>query len=210
MLFSFPGARKPPLVSPNVSRSMSRPALLVRFTLWLWFAAAVAAGYFLVLQRIAASALPVVILGLAAGVLYAYFRVSPLRDWVDALDPRALVQIHLTRFVGVYFLYLFNRGDLPAAFAVPGGTGEIVVALGALGLIVLPLEAARLRSFLTIWNVVGLFEIVSVVLTIMRLNLADPTQLRALTHLPLCLVPLFFLPLAAASHITIFARLLRR
>jgi hypothetical protein len=44
----------------------------------------------------------------------------------------------------------------------------------------------------------------------MRLNLADPTQLRALTQLPLCLVPLFFLPLGAASHIMIFARLLRR
>lgn len=189
---------------------MSRHALFVRCALWLWFIAAVISGYFLVLQRIAPPAVQLVILGLTALVLYIYFRLPGFRDWVDNLDPRAIVQIHLTRFVGVYFLYLFNRGELPYAFAVPAGVGDIVVAILAVGLVVVPLDAARLRRFLTIWNVIGFFDIILVVITAARLNLADPYQLRALTHLPLSLLPTFLVPLIIATHIIIFARLLRR
>ncbi len=189
---------------------MSRHALFVRAALWLWFFAAVSGGYLLVLQRIAPPAVPVVILGLTTLVLYVYFRLPGLRDWVDALDPRALVQIHLTRFVGVYLLFLFNRGELPYAFAVPAGIGDIVVAVLALGLITVPLDDTRLRRFLTIWNVTGFFDIILVVVSAVRINLVDPYQLRALTHLPLSLLPLFLVPLIIATHIMIFARLLRR
>jgi hypothetical protein len=189
---------------------MSRPALIVRTILWLWFAAAVAAGYLLLLRRIAPSAIPLVILGLTALVLYAYFRLPGLRDWIDGLDPRALVQLHLTRFVGVYFLYLFNRGELPYAFAVPAGIGDIIVAVLALALIAIPLEPSRLRPYLTRWNLIGLIDIILVVVSAVRINSADPTQLRALTYLPLSLLPTFLVPLIIATHIMIFARLLRR
>ena len=189
---------------------MSRPALFVRCALWLWFIAAIFGGYFLVLQRISPPAVQLVIPGLTALVLYVYFRLPGLRDWVDRLDSRALVQIHLTRFVGIYLLVLFNRGDLPYSFAVPAGIGDIVVAVLALGLIAIPMNAARLRSFLTIWNVIGFVDILLVVASAIRLNLDDPAQLRALTHLPLSLLPLFLVPLLIATHIMIFARLLRR
>ena len=189
---------------------MSRPALIVRTILWLWFAAAVAAGYFLVLQRITPGAIPLVIFGLTAAVLYVYFRLPGLRDWIDGLDPRALVQLHLSRFVGVYFLYLFNRGELPYGFAVPAGVGDIIVALLAVALIAFPLEPDRLRPYLTRWNLVGLIDLILVVISAMRITSADPSQLRALTHLPLSLLPTFLVPLLLATHIMIFARLLRR
>jgi hypothetical protein len=189
---------------------MSRHALVVRLILWVWFAAAVAAGYFLALQRIAPGAIPLVILGLTAGALYLYFRLPGLRDWIDGLDPRALVQLHLTRFVGVYFLYLFNRGELPYAFAVPAGIGDIVVAVLALVLIAVPLEPARLRPYLTRWNLIGLIDIIIVVVSAVRINAADPAQLRALTYLPLSLLPTFLVPLIISTHVMIFARLLRR
>src|SRR5256885_15852628 len=42
----------------------------------------------------------------------------------------------LFRSVGVYFLVLYGRGELPFDFAVPGGWGDIAVATLALGLIV--------------------------------------------------------------------------
>ncbi len=189
---------------------MSRSALFVRCALWLWFAAAVAAGYYLVLQRIAPSAVPMVIVGLTALVLYAYFRLPGLRDWIDALDSRALVQIHLTRFIGIYFLFLFNRGQLPYAFAVPAGIGDIIVALLAVALITVRLDRIRLRRFLTIWNVIGFVDIVLVVITAGRINSADASQLRSLTYLPLSLLPTFLVPLLIATHLMIFARLLRR
>lgn len=189
---------------------MSRPALFVRCALWLWFIAAVVSGYYLVLQRIALPAIPMVIVGLTALVFYAYLRLPGLRDWVDALDSRALVQIHLARFVGIYFLFLFNRGELPYAFAVPAGVGDIIVALLAIALITVRLDRARLRRFLTIWNVVGFVDIILVVITVARINQANPYELRSLTYLPLSLLPTFLVPLLIATHLMIFARLLRR
>ena len=46
------------------------------------------------------------------------------------LDLRLLVLYHLTRFVGVWFLVLYSRGELPYAFAVPGGWGDIAGTYG--------------------------------------------------------------------------------
>jgi hypothetical protein len=186
---------------------MSRIALWVRSALWLWFLAAVAAGYFLVLQRIPPPATQAILLGLTALTLSAYFRLAPLRAWVDALDPRALVQFHLTRFVGIYFLLLYRQGELPYDFAVKGGIGDIVVAIFASLLVFAPFEETRRLRLLVIWNVIGLVDILLVVLTAVRLNLTDPYQMRALTHLPLSLLPTFLVPLIIATHVILFVRL---
>ena len=85
---------------------------------------------------------------------------------MEAVDPRALVLFHVTRFVGFYFLVLHARGELPWAFAVPGGWGDIAVAAGALLLVVLvrPDRRGGRRAYLA-WNVVGLLDILGVVLT---------------------------------------------
>jgi hypothetical protein len=48
-----------------------------------------------------------------------------------------------------------------------------------------------------------------VLLTATRLNLADPDHLRALTYLPLSLLPTFIVPLIIASHVVMFVRLSR-
>jgi hypothetical protein len=189
---------------------MPRPALFVRAALWLWFAAAIAGGYYLVLQRLAPIALPVLIIGLSALALYVYFRLPGLRDWLDNLDPLTLVQLHLTRFIGGYFIVLFYRGDLPYAFAVPAGIGELFVALLAFGLVTIPLDPARQRQYLTRWNLIGLIEMMVLTVSAARIYAAHPPQLRALTHLPLSLLPLFLFPLLIATHVMIFARLLRR
>ena len=117
--------------------------------------------------------------------------------------------LHVTRFVGFYFLALYRRGELPYAFAVPGGYGDIAVAILALLVVFLPLDPARRTRFLTIWNVIGLTDIMLVVATAIRLNLADASQMRTLLHLPLSLQPTFLVPLIIATHVMIFARLAR-
>ena len=181
-------------------------ALLVRLVFWLWFAAAAAAGHFLLLQRLPALATPALVLGLTALLLLAYFRHRPFRAWVDGLELRSLVLLHLTRFVGIYFLVLYQRGLLPRAFAVPGGIGDIIVATMALPVAFAPLEAdTRLRAIL-IWNVVGFLDLLGVVFTAARLNLASPLLLLELTRLPLSLLPTFLVPLRVATHVVIFVR----
>jgi hypothetical protein len=183
--------------------------LIVRLLFWLWFGLAVAAGHFLWLQRIPPFGVQGIILGLSVILLAAYFRVEAVRTWVDRIDLRTLVLLHVTRFVGIYFLVLHERGELPRAFAVPAGFGDIVVATMALPVALAPLEPpVRLRA-LRIWNVVGFVDIVLVIVTAARINLNAPGQLRALTHLPLSLLPTFLVPLIIAIHVIIFARIAR-
>ncbi len=184
-------------------------SLLARLFLWLWFIAAVLAGRGHLLQRLPPLAVPAMVLGLTAFLLLLYFLVGPLRAWVDEIDLRKLVLLHVTRFVGIAFLVLYHRGELPYAFAVPGGIGDIVVATFALPVALAPLDPAPRRRAVTIWNVVGLVDIILVVVTAGRLNLADASQMRALTELPLSLLPTFLVPLIIATHVIIFARLAR-
>lgn len=184
-------------------------SFLVRVFFWLWLGAAIAAGHFLVLQKIPPIAVPGIILGLTASLLAAYFRIAPLRAWVDSIDLRALVLIHVTRFVGVYFLVLYQRGQLPRAFAIPGGVGDIVVATMALPVALAPLVESLRHRAIVIWNVVGFVDILLLIITATRIHFSDPSQLRELTHLPLSLLPTFLAPVIIATHIVIFVRTAR-
>jgi len=63
-----------------------------------------------------------VLVGLTTLVLAAFVARPRFRGWLGTLDLGWLVALHLTRFVGIYFLVLYYRdGTLPYAFAVPGG-----------------------------------------------------------------------------------------
>ena len=184
-------------------------ALVVRLFFWLWLGTAFFVGQQLLLQRLPPFGVPAVVLGLSALLLLAYFRLATVRAWVDALDLRTLVLLHVTRFVGLYFLVLSRRGVLPSDFAVPGGIGDIIVATLALVVVFAPLADASRARAIRIWNVIGLIDITLVVLTAARLNLANPLQMSAMTYLPLSLLPTFLVPLLIATHIIIYTRLTR-
>jgi hypothetical protein len=143
---------------------------------------------------------------LAGGWLHAGFRA-----WLATIDVRWLVALHLTRFVGFYFLYLYGRGELPYAFAVPGGWGDIAVATLAAALLVWgpPRGGLRRAAYIT-WNVIGLADILFVVATAARLATADPGAMVALLRLPLTLLPTFLVPLIIASHVILLVRLVSR
>ena len=183
--------------------------LAIRLTIWTWLIAAFLVGHYGLLQKIPLPAVQGVLLGLTALILLVYFKTTALRAWISSLDLRALVALHVTRFVGVYFLILYNRGELPYAFAVPGGWGDIVVATLALLVVFVPLQdATRLRA-ITIWNVIGFVDIALVVFTAGRLGMENAWQMRALTYLPLSLLPTFLVPLIIATHVILFSRLRR-
>jgi hypothetical protein len=181
-------------------------SLLIRLFVWLWFGAAIAVGHLQLLQKLPPFAAPALIVGLSGFLVSLYLRVAAIRDWVNALDLRALVLLHVTRFIGIYFLVLFQRGELPRAFALPAGIGDIIVATMALPVVFAPLpDAARLRA-IVIWNVVGFVDLVLVVVSAARIVLSAPLELRALTHLPLSLLPTFLVPLLIATHVILFLR----
>lgn len=186
-----------------------RTPLSIRITIWIWLIAALYAGQQSWLRHLPAPATPGLILSLTVALLLVYAKNNRFKAWIDGLDLRSLVLIHTTRFVGIYFLLLHERGVLPYAFAVPGGWGDIVVAVLALLVCFIPLQPAHRIRAITIWNVIGFMDILLVVMTATRLALEDRQQMLALTYLPLSLLPTFLVPLILATHVMIFLRLRR-
>lgn len=150
--------------------------------------------------------LPAIAFGLTLGGLLAYAVSSRVKAWVRAVSPGALVALHLVRFIGAWFIVLYRRGELPFAFAVPGGWGDIAAAATAAAILLgaLPARTRVRRVALGAWNAFGLADILFVVTTAATIFLADPDALAPLTRLPLSLLPTYFVPLIVLSHLRIF------
>lgn len=174
---------------------------------FVWFVLASVAGATGRTARMQPPAPQAVIVGLLAAQVLLYRRMRGFRLWADSLTLRAILALHLTRFVGIYFLVLYGRGELPYAFAVPGGWGDISTAIGALLVMVVTGDFSSRAGVILAWNVWGLADILMVVVSATRLFLADPSSMAALLRLPLSLLPTFLVPLIIASHVLVFRRL---
>lgn len=191
-------------MSADASRSRLYPVIG-----FVWFLIALAVGASGVFLRLPPRAPQLLLLGLTAALLAAGALVPSFRDWLAAIELRSVIAIHLSRFIGIYFLMLYARGLLPRNFAVIGGWGDIAVATTAVLWLVLTEDPARHRTLLTLWNLGGLIDIVFVVATAARMALADPASMGPLRVLPLSLLPTIVVPLIIASHVLIFWRLFR-
>jgi hypothetical protein len=194
------------MTAPSAS---ARPTAVLA-GLGLWLVVAVTLGASGRLQGLQPPLPQLTLVALTAGALLATAKIPAVRAWALSVDVRILVGFHLTRFVGSYFLVLYGRGELPYAFAVPGGWGDILVASLALLLLISgPPETVQRRRAYVAWNVLGLLDILFVVATAARLGLAAPASMQALLRLPLSLLPTFLVPLIITSHVLLAVRLAR-
>jgi hypothetical protein len=192
------------------SPSASARPMAVLTGLGLWLVVAITLGASGRLEALQPPLPQLTLIALTAGALLATARIPSVRAWALSVDVRVLVAFHLIRFVGGYFLVLYRRGELPYAFAVPGGWGDILVASLALLLLFSgpPKTVGRLRAYIA-WNVLGLLDILFVVATAARLGLAAPASMQALLRLPMSLLPTFLVPLIITSHVLLAVRLAR-
>ncbi len=174
----------------------------------LWFAAAVVIGLSGGISVLKPPAPQIVLASLTLLLVGSYYKAPAMRAWADSLRLRSMLAFHLTRLVGLYFLYLYGRGELPYDFAVKGGIGDVLVAASAVALIFTgdPSSDLRQRLYL-IWNTLGLVDILFVVATAARLSLGDPGSMRMLLQFPLNLLITFLVPLIIASHLLVFKKL---
>ena len=186
---------------------MNKSRWVVPSVLGVWLLAATAVGAAGLLANLVPPWPQVILVGLTLVSLAVLWSDGPVRRWAKRVDPRRLVAFHITRFVGVYFLVLYGRGELPYEFAVIGGWGDIIVATFAVLLIATGPPAGRRRAAYLVWNAVGLADILFVVATATRLALADPTSIAPLLRLPLSLLITFVVPIVIATHIWLFRRL---
>lgn len=148
---------------------------------------------------------PKAILAGIATLLIALISVRRLREWAFRVDVRWLIAFHLIRFVGIYFLYLYAKRELPYNFAVWGGSGDIIVATLALVF----LRFANFRPGFIVWNVLGLVDIVAVVITAARSEVAAPGSMHQLDRFPLVLLPTFVVPVVMVTHGLMLVRAFR-
>jgi hypothetical protein len=177
--------------------------------LWTWFVAALIVGRLELLARLPVWGMAGVLAGLTMLLLAACVSLRPLRGWINAVDLRRLVLLHAVRFYAVYCLVLYQRGELPYALAVPSAWSDISVALLAVGAACLPLREELRRHAVIIWNTIALTGLLLNAATAARIGLAQPWQLDEFRRLPLSVLPTFLVPLLLATHVIIFARLLR-
>jgi hypothetical protein len=188
----------------TTTRPSARPYLVVAL---VWLVVALVLGASGRLLRLRSPEPQLVLGGLTVAVIAAALTLNGFRSWIFSLGYRQIVALHLTRFVGVYFLVLYRRGELPHDFAVYGGWGDIIVAALALILVLLVTRLEARTGLVALWNAVGLVDLLFVVATATRLMLADPYSMSALLRLPLSLLPTFLVPLLLASHVILFWRL---
>jgi hypothetical protein len=141
-----------------------------------------------------------------AGTLVALLLATRIpivsRILADPGIPVRLTLPHTLRVVGVLFLIVMAQGQLPAAFALPAGLGDIAIGVSA------PFVAWRLaggtgRTGAVRFNVLGILDlVVAGIIGFMLLPSTAP-----LTLLPLALIPTTAVPLALALHIVSLRRL---
>ena len=133
----------------------------------------------------------------------AYLLSRTIREYALAIDPRLMMAIQAWRFAGIGFLALYVYGVLPGLFAWPAGLGDIAIGLTAPWLLTVLLREpsfAASRTFV-IWNLLGILDLVVApatgVLGAMRVATTS-----AMAHMPLVLIPAFFVPLFFALHVS--------
>ena len=176
---------------------------ILALALLLWLGAALAVGWAGLLRDAPAPMIPVVIGTLSLTMFFVCWWLSPINEWFRQVGIKWLVLPHVSRFIGIYFLFLAQRGEIPRAWAVPAGIGDIVVALGALALF---WNGASRPSLVLLWNTVGFADILFVAGNALRIGLQDWSSMAFLRQLPLSLLPTFVVPLIIATHLLIFAR----
>ena len=145
----------------------------------------------------------IVLVSLSFSVALA--RVSWLRSGAEALPVKAILAFHLTRFVGIWFLWLYAQGRMPAEFAQRAGWGDIAAAVGAMVLLVWPMGRGFWRA-LVVWNVLAAVDLFVAVGTAGWLNRTRPGSMIELAVLPLALIPLFLVPVLIGSHFVLLRR----
>jgi hypothetical protein len=136
---------------------------------------------------------------------------------LDAIPPSWLVGLQLYRVLGGLFLVGWLQGQIPGEFALPAGSGDVLVGLLALPVAYLLHKQARGAVALAVaWNVLGIVDLASAV-TMGTLTQPGPLQLIVpavpnvlLGTYPTVLVPAFAVPSSILLHALSLRQLRRR
>ena len=185
------------------------PSRFLRYLVLLWSAAALTVAGTGLFTKLPVFAVQIAI-ALQMLVLLAVLALAPaLREHLLSLNLRALTAFHVWRVLpGSLFLYdYYVLHQLPWSFAVPGGYGDILVALTAIPASWLAKGSGSSRMLLLAWQSLAFFDLAGVVRAGLVNGLHNPESMRPLTHLPLSLLPAMLVPLTFMMHVIAVAQI---
>jgi hypothetical protein len=129
------------------------------------------------------------------------------RQFTMSLDPRVLTLLQTWRFIGFTFVLLEAHRLLPAIFAWPAGFGDMTVGVTATFVAWKLADPGHRKRFI-LWQVLGIFDLVTAVTLGATAGLIDPQGVPAalMTVLPLSVIPTFLVPLFMMFHIICIAQ----
>ncbi len=189
---------------------MTKYGKLTTALIAVWFVLALtASGLHLILTSPNQPPLP---LGLAAAtplVLFlVWFVASPgFRHFTMTLNPRVLTWVQSWRIAGFVFLVLATYGLLPILFALPAGGGDMTIGATAV-FVGLKLASPDHRKSFIAWQLLGMGDLIMAVMLGTLAGVIDPHGVanKAMTVLPLSMIPTFAVPLLMIFHIICIAQ----
>jgi hypothetical protein len=178
-------------------------------TLVIWFGAALwlaKGGFFLAPTSSIPPIAFAIVIPIVTG-LFILLSTPRFKAVVEAVPQSWMTGVQVYRALGAMFLALWLQGRMPGEFALPAGTGDVIV--GVTAPIVAWLNATRspaAPAATLVWNVFGIADLVVAVGTGF-LTSPSPYQMLAfdrpnelIAQHPFVLVPIFFVPLSIILH----------
>ena len=190
-------------MNPSTTRLLepATPATTLGVVLAVWGAAVIAAAQSGLLGALGRAFMPGYALLVALGITLpalAWFLSSPVRRAVDAIGLHRLTLMHVWRIpAALLFFWYGAKGELPTAFWLLAGVGDLMAGSYAATLLWRPARAALLRRI----HVFGFTDFIVAVATGLTFTLLGDPRMALLTTLPMALIPLFGVGLSGASHI---------
>jgi hypothetical protein len=111
------------------------------------------------------------------------------------------------RLVGIVFLVLYHRGQVPGVWALPAGWGDIIIGVTAPFLAWAIARRIAGKQLILVWNAFGLLDLfAAIILGVLSSNgplgiLAHGATTQIMGTFPLSIVPTFGVPLFIIIHL---------
>jgi hypothetical protein len=141
-----------------------------------------------------------------------FFRSNLYKQLLLGSKLSALVRIHIFRFVGIFFIVVWNFNALPKYFALVAGLGDIFAAITAIYVAkLIDQKNKHYKKITLVWNIIGFWDIVNVLITalvLVKQGIDSGNQtMTEMVKFPFALIPAFAPATIIFLHIIIFKKL---
>jgi len=133
------------------------------------------------------------------------------KEFLNNVSLESLVQIHIFRLIGVFFILLAFYNALPKFFGFIAGVGDIATAISSILIArAIRKKYSNARTLTIIWNIFGFSDIVFTAVTailLTKLSIDHGTMgVDTLAKFPYCFIPAFAPPVIIFLHVSIFKK----